>query len=267
MRRWHKFRGGFVFGAILTAISLFAIPLCAQQTSGSPPAQDPPKTDTTKTGDKGQKDPKDPNAPTGQSGGTQKNDRIFGVIPNHATVRGATVITPISTKEKFKLWIATDTDPYTFIVVGVLAFQSQALNDDASWGQGFKGFGKRYGAALADQTVGPLMTTAVFPTLFHEDPRYFQLGHGGFRRRFLYAMDRLVVTRTDSGQQQFNYSEFVGNAVAAGVANVYYPAEDRNVEGNLSRYGQQIAVDLLGNVLKEFWPDMKRRIRRRFHHD
>jgi hypothetical protein len=112
-----------------------------------------------------------------------------------------------------------------------------------------------------------MMTTAVFPTLFHQDPRYFQLGHGGFRRRFLYAMDRLVVTRTDSGQRQFNYSEFVGNATAVGLSNIYYPAEDRNLEGNLSRYGQQVAVDLLGNVLKEFWPDIKRRIHRRFCHD
>jgi hypothetical protein len=73
-------------------------------------------------------------------------------------------------------------------------------------------------------------------------------------------MSRLVVTRTDSGHAQFNYSEFLGNAVASGLSNIYYPAEDRNLGGNLSRYATQIAVDALGNFLKEFWPDMKRKL-------
>ncbi|MFZ0819682.1 MAG: hypothetical protein WAM91_06405 [Candidatus Acidiferrales bacterium] len=260
MWRWNRIRGGFVFELVLTALSLLAIPISAQQQAGTPPPQNPPTTDASTTADKSQKDSKDPNALTGQQTGTQKNNRIFGIIPNHNTVEGAIDINPISPKEKFKLAFANLGDPYTYGIVGILAGESQAADDDNSWGQGMKGFGKRYAAALGDQTVGPLMSTGLFPSLLREDPRYFQLGKGGFKRRFKYSMSRLVITRTDSGHAQFNYSEFLGNAAATGLSNIYYPAEDRYVAGNLSRYATQIAVDALGNFLKEFWPDMKRKI-------
>jgi hypothetical protein len=260
MWRLFRSRGGFVFELVLTALSLLALPLVAQQQPGSAPVQDPPKTDSATAGDTGRKDSKDANTQSRQQNGTQKNDRIFGIIPNHNTVEGATEITPISSKVKFKLAFANLGDPYTYGIVGILALQGQATDDPSSWGQGMRGFGKRYAASLVDQTLGPLMSTGVFPSLFHEDPRYFQLGRGGFKHRFAYAMERLVVTRTDSGHAQFNYSEFVGNAAAAGLSNFYYPAQERNLSGNLNRYATQIAVDALGNFLKEFWPDMKRKL-------
>jgi hypothetical protein len=260
MWRWYRNKREFVFGLVLAGLLLLAIPLSAQQQAGTAPPQSPPTTDASTTGDKSQKDPKDASAQTGPQTGTQKNNRIFGIIPNHNTVEGAIDIAPISSKEKFKLAFANLGDPYTYGIVGLLALESQAAADDNSWGQGMKGFGKRYAAALGDQTVGPFMSTGLFPSLLHEDPRYFQLGKGGFKRRFKYSMSRLVITRTDSGHAQFNYSEFLGNAVAAGLSNIYYPAEDRYAAGNLSRYAQQIAVDALGNFLKEFWPDMKRKL-------
>jgi hypothetical protein len=73
-------------------------------------------------------------------------------------------------------------------------------------------------------------------------------------------MERLVVTRTDSGHAQFNYSEFIGNAAATGLSNLYYPAEERTVSGNLGQFATQVGVDALGNFLKEFWPDMKHKL-------
>ena len=260
MERWRRDRGGIILVLALIAISLSALPFSAHQQTGSAPPQNPPATNASSSGDPTQKDQKDEDSQKTQKAGTSKNDRIFGVIPNHNTVEGATEITPISPKEKFKLAFANLGDPYTYGIVGILAGESQASNDESSWGQGMKGFGKRYAAALGDQTIGPLMSTGVFPTLFHEDPRYFQLGKGGFKHRFAYSMERLIVARSDSGHAQFNYSEFVGNAAAAGLSNIYYPAQDRNVAGNVSRYATQIAVDALGNFLKEFWPDMKRKI-------
>src|SRR5262249_10829234 len=141
----------------------------------------------------------------------------------------------IPPKEKFKLAIESAVDPYAFLIAGIVALESQARNDPPEWHQGLKGYARRYGAAVADQSLGPLMTTGLFPTIFHEDPRYFQLGKGSFKHRFGYSFSRLFITRTDSGHSQFNYSEFVGNAAAAGIANVYYPKEDRTVASNFSR--------------------------------
>jgi len=39
-----------------------------------------------------------------------------------------------------------------------------------------EGYGKRYGAAFADQVDGNVMVGGVFPTILKIDPRYFRLG-------------------------------------------------------------------------------------------
>ena len=104
------------------------------------------------------------------------------------------------------------------------------------------------------------MTTAVFPSWLHEDPRYYQMGKGPFSHRSYYALSRLVVARTDSGGTRFNYSESIGNAAAAAISNIYHPDQDRTAARNASTFGFLILYDGLSNELKEFWPDIRRKV-------
>jgi hypothetical protein len=96
--------------------------------------------------------------------------------------------------------------------------------------------------------------------MLHEDPRYYQMGQGTFTHRFSYGMSRLFVTRTDSGSKRFNYSESIGNAAAAAISNVYHPADDRTAARNAKTLGFLILYDGLSNELKEFWPDIRRKV-------
>jgi hypothetical protein len=189
-----------------------------------------------------------------------KNDRIFLVIPNYTTVEVPTTFTPLSAKANFVLGAEDAFDPYSFPLAGVLAGIAQAKNDDAAWGQGFKGYGKRYAAGFGDATIGSFMTTGVFPSIFHEDPRYFRIGSGGFWHRSGLAVKRLFVTRTDSDHSQFNYSEFVGNAAAASISLTYHSREERNLSTVTGDFETQIVIDFLANQLKEFWPDIRHKI-------
>jgi len=184
-------------------------------------------------------------------------------MPNQLTVEGATKVTPISAGEKFKLVAECTFDPYEFVVVGVLAGIGQATDDTPSWGQGAKGFGIRYATDFGDQLAGNFMVGAVLPSLFHQDPRYFQSGKGSFWHRFGYAMSRVVITRGDSGKTQFNLSEIAGNGIAGAISNTYHPASDRSLEQTAQTWGTQIAVDAIGFELKEFWPDIRRRFSRK----
>jgi len=186
------------------------------------------------------------------------NDRIFMVIPNYATVEhpGAEY-QPISAKEKFKLGALDAFDPYSFPIAGVLAGIAQATNEDAAWGQGLQGYGKRYAAGYADAISGSFMTTGVFPAILHEDPRYFRKGSGGFWPRTGYAIKRLLVIRTDSGGTSFNFSEFGGNATAGALSLTYHSAEERNFQNFVSGFYTQVTIDLVSNMLKEFWPDLR----------
>ena len=188
---------------------------------------------------------------------------MFYVMPNYLTVEGQSEVKPVSWKEKFSMAAKGSFDPYEFTLVGIVAGIHQAADSDPGFGQGFKGYAKRYGAAFADQVDGNIMVGGVFPTILKVDPRYFRLGRGSFAHRFGYAIDRLVIARKDSGAHTFNISEFAGNAVAIGISNVYYPAADRNFSGNFSDWGTQMGLDALGNELKEFWPDIHKYVQQK----
>jgi len=195
--------------------------------------------------------------------GKGKNDRMFFVMPNFLTVENESQVAPISWKEKFVITSKGAFDPYEFAVVGILSGIRQAENAYPGFGQGFEGYAKRYGTAFADQVDGNIMVGAVFPTILKTDPRYFQLGKGRFVYRFAYAFSRIFITRRDSGGRLFNFPEFAGNATAIAISNLYYPPADRGFSASANNWGVQMGIDALGNELKEFWPDIHRRIPRR----
>jgi hypothetical protein len=191
------------------------------------------------------------------------NDRIFEVMPNYGTVETANELPALSTGQKYRLATAGVFDYFSFPFNGVLAAIDQANNSPKSWGQGWGAYGQRYGASFADNSIGTYMTTAIFPSLLHEDPRYYTMAKGSFTRRTAHAFGRLFVTRTDSGGQRFNYSELFGNAAAAAFSNVYHAPEDRTVGRNVETLGLLLMWDGVSNELKEFWPDIRRKVFRK----
>jgi hypothetical protein len=192
-----------------------------------------------------------------------KNSRLFMIIPNYTTVEVPTKFRPLTVREKFKLGSEDAFDPYAFLLAGILAGKAQAQDDDPTWGQGLKGYGKRYAAGFGDATLGSFMTTGVFPSVFHEDPRYFREGEGSFWYRSRYAVKCLFVTRTDSNRPQFNFSEFGGNAAAAGIAMSYHSREERSLSTFTDDWITQIGIDFIANQLKEFWPDIRHKVLKR----
>jgi len=244
--------------AVVTILCLDAIPAFALQTPQSPENQPALGLDPSpQSGDSITKQPSD------QEGAGKQGSRVFGVMPNQLTVEGATNEKPLSTGEKFKLVAEGEFDPYEFVVVGILAGIGQATNDTPQWGQGAKGYGIRYGTDFGDQMIGNFMVGAVMPTLFRQDPRYFQSGKGSFWRRTGYALSRVVITRGDSGKTQFNISEIGGNAIAGVISNTYHPASERSVAQTGQTWATQLAVDAIGFELKEFWPDIRRKFSKR----
>src|SRR5712692_5307785 len=262
---------GRVLLPFLFALAVVVCPASAQQEQTPPPAANPSETKALDT--KGQAAAQDP-APdkdkdkSGATLGKSKleketgtvNDRIFEVLPNYGTVENANALPPISSGQKFRLATAGVFDWAAYPFNGLLSAIDQAKDEPKSWGQGWGAYGKRFGASFADNSIGTYMTTAVFPSLLHEDPRYYQLGKGGFRRRAYHAVNRLFVTRTDSGHDRFNYSESVGNAVAAAISNIYHVPEDRTASRNATTFAFLIVYDGLSNGLKEFWPDIRRKV-------
>jgi hypothetical protein len=193
---------------------------------------------------------------------SREETHILGIVPDYDTVRNASgVILPISAKRKF--WLATEDvfDPFSFAITGIYAGASQMANQYPEFGQGAKGYAKRYGGAFADQAIGNYLTEAAFPALLRQDPRYFRMGStSGFWKRVGYSMSRTIVTRGDSGARQFNFSEIVGNGVAAGISAAYYPPSSRHPEEVFEKFALNLGSDSGFNILKEFWPDMRHKL-------
>lgn len=248
---------GCFFAAILLAVVVVSPVVAQQQPTADPKIEAPKQSKSDQTQDK-------PDASVGKSKLEQEtgtvNDRIFAVLPNYGTVETNKVLQPLTSGQKFRLSAASVFDWGAFGFNGALSAIAQARNDPPAWGQGWGAYGKRYGASFADNSIGTFMTTAVFPSLLHEDPRYFQMGKGSFSHRFTYGWKRLFVTPTDSGSMRFNYSESVGNAAAAAISNVYHPVDDRTASRNATTFGLLIFYDGLANELKEFWPDIRRKV-------
>lgn len=237
----------------------------AQQSGSQPPAPTPTDPPPMPPRD-GKDDPgeKKPDPTVGKSKLEREtgtiNDRIFEVLPNYGTVESAKELPPLSTSQKFRIATASVFDWGSYGFNGTLAAIDQAKNEPKSWGQGWGAYGKRYGASFADNSIGTYMTVAVFPALLHEDPRYYQMGRGRFVRRLYHGINRLFVVRTNSGHDRFNFSESIGNAAAAAISNIYHPPEDRTAARNATTLAFLILYDGLSNELKEFWPDIRRKL-------
>jgi hypothetical protein len=212
-----------------------------------PPPQQQQKPDSDQPPDKPDKN--DDDDPHGKSSG-----RLFGIFPNHTAVEGATQIESVSAGDKFKMAGLNTFDPVIFAFVGIMATVNR------SYGSGAEGYFKQYAASFTDNTTGNMMTTAVLPSLLRQDPRYFLRGEGSVLGRVGYAARWSLITRGDSGHRQFNASELGGTAIAAGISNAYYPDSERTLSATATRWGLQLMWDALSNELKEFWPDVRRKL-------
>ena len=206
-------------------------------------------------------DPSSSSASSAPSGRTP-DKRVFGVIPNNRTTDASLPFKPISPKEKLTIAYKDSFDWPVYPTAGLFAAFYQLQNQNPSFGQGMSGYGKRFAAAYGDQMIGNMMTEGFVPILTHQDPRFFRLGQGATMHRLGYALTRIFVVKTDSGHWTFNVSEVGGNSMAVALSNAWYP-DTRTAGDNASKLGIQLATDAFANVLKEFWPDVKRRLQKK----
>ena len=193
-----------------------------------------------------------------------QHKRIFGIIPNYRTYPTLNDYKPISSGQKFRIFAQDTFDRGSFMLAGAFASKGFIANDTPSFGHGVEGFSKYYAAGYADVAIGNFMTEAIYPVMLHQDPRFFRRGTGSGWSRAGYAVKQIFWTRSDHNHMQFNYSEVAGNLTAAGIATAYYP-DNRTAGSVASKWAIQIGIDMAGNLLKEFWPDLDRKLLRKPH--
>jgi hypothetical protein len=190
---------------------------------------------------------------------------IFWVVPAFKVDYGKD-FQPLTTKEKFDEWSRGSYDP---LGLGAGAFEAATLEHSSrdgfcGYGGGWTGYGKCFGSLELDANVSSFIGDFALTALWHQDPRYFRSGEGSFGRRLWHAVSRVFVTYNDSGRTVFYSSALTGTVAAAGISNLYYPAQDRGIGHTLSRITLDLGNTALYNAAAEFWPDIHRKIRHIF---
>lgn len=175
-------------------------------------------------------------------------------------------ICSLDAREKFALFVRNVDEPLTFLAAGFNAGLAQASNDDSAFGQGARGHGQRFGAALTDDVAGNLFGIFLYPSVFREDPRYYRLLTGSAKPRLGHALTHVFVARADSGERLVNYSEWFTAASSAALQNLYHPGNERGFGPAATRTGVTVATDMGWDVLREFWPEITRTFKLPFLH-
>jgi len=178
------------------------------------------------------------------------------------TTIGTMDYTPLSTRCKFNLFLKQTHSPSTFVSAAFQATLNQAQDQWPEYGGGVQGWGKRFGTTLADTESRRFIQTVALSTILHQDPRYFPSRKRNLISRSWYAATRVVITRNDRGDNTFNTSEFLGTLFTSSLQNSYYPRRERNFGETMNRFSGALSSDAIGNLQREFTPDMKRLFRK-----
>ncbi len=182
----------------------------------------------------------------------EETQRLLGIMPNFYVVYDRNAVA-LNTKQKYKLAARSIVDPVNFGVIGISAGVQQWQNTFAGYGRGPSGYAKRYATNYANSAIGTVLGGAVYPSFFHQDPRYFYDGRGSIISRAWYAIFSAVRCKGDNGKWQPAYASVLGDFTAGAISNAYYPESDRDGFKLTMRNGaQSVASDAFDNLIQEF---------------
>ena len=183
------------------------------------------------------------------------------IVPTDLVIEGKdTKVAPLTVGQKFGQVAKNFGNPFTFFGTAAEAGIDQAFDVHERYGQGAEGYGKRYGADVADTATAQFFGYGVYPSIFRTDPRYYRMASGSVFARGWYAASRVLVTRTDSGRHVFNAAEVLASATSSGISRSYYPSDERTAGDFAYSMGSRIAFDAVYNLAKEFWPDVRKHV-------
>ena len=189
----------------------------------------------------------------------QEKQRVLGIVPSFNISYRSDAVS-LTAAQKMKLAFRSSTDPVAFAAAFVVAGYHEAMDDDTGFGWGVEGYGKRSGAAYLDAFDGAMIGNGILPSILHQDPRYFRLGHGTTTHRLLYALATNVICKHDNtGKWEPNSSNVAGNIISGGISNLYYPSGTSGIGQTFTNGLTVTAEGGVGSIFQEFWPDVSRK--------
>ncbi len=180
----------------------------------------------------------------------EEQQKVLGFIPNYYVVYDRAPA-PLTAKLKFDLAFKTLVNPVTIAGVAFYSGMQQA-GDTPNYGQGMKGYSKRFGANAAGGFSDILIGGAILPSLLHQDPRYFYQGNGTTGSRIRHAAAHPFVCMGDNGRWQPNYSSMGGDLGSSALAYTWYPKSDRGMGMVFTNFAINTGERVVASLAQEF---------------
>ena len=191
----------------------------------------------------------------------KKWERKTAHSPHPPHFKSSDVLCSLEPGDKFHLFVLDTLDPISFLSSGFNAALAQAGNWDPTFGQGARGYALRFGADIGTSTSARFLGSFLYPTVFGEDPRYYRLHHAGTGARLLHAMRHTVVAHRDNGKLMFNCTEWLGTTSAVALSYLFHPGNPPGLAPAVKAGAYSIVEDMGMDVLREFWPDIARKLK------
>ena len=164
---------------------------------------------------------------------------------------------PLSSRQKWDLFLRRSHSADFAVGAVIDSLTAEATGAYPRFGGGMAGYGKRLGASVAGAESATLFSGYIFPTLLHQDPRFFRSHENDISDRLAYAASRVLIGRSDDGRNVFNASQILAQFVQAAVSNAYIPYRNESVPGTIENALAGLGSVAQADILNEFWPDIK----------
>ena len=162
--------------------------------------------------------------------------------------------------DKFQLFVANTADPLSFIGAAWTAGTAQMSHDDKAYRMGMAGYGKRYSAAVTDNITGEFFSTFLYPSLFHQDPRYYRQGSGRDESRLGTRACPSLRCRQRFRKSHAQLLRMVRDGQFHGVGQSVSSRKSAGFGPSASRVGFHVGNDMAWDVLREFWPEIAHKL-------
>jgi hypothetical protein len=129
------------------------------------------------------------------------------------------------------------------------------------WGGGIDAYGMRFGSRMGRLAVRNAVRLST-DVAFGIDPRYDRCACSGFLARTGHAWKRVVISRSDAGNDMPAFSNFTGAYVTPFITYTWYPDRLDTTRRKIDSGTLNLGWRGVSNMIKEFWPDVKRSVRR-----
>lgn len=171
-------------------------------------------------------------------------------------------IEPLKAHEKVNLALGNTFGAKALLNRAMLAGIDQWRDKPEEWPSGGKGYGMRYTSRWGRLAVRQFVQTSA-DVAFKTDPRYDRCSCTGFAARAGHAWRRVLIARKDNGGETIGISRLAAAYVVPTITDQWEPDRVNTVSGKLTSGTTFFGWRGVTNMIKEFWPEIRRTVLRR----